>query len=178
MLDLEAELDAVLAALTRSGIEYAVCGGIALAIHWQPRATVDIDLLMRPESRSRAYAAFESAGFEGLTKVEAVDGDTLTLDLLLATPSFESAWQSRETVPWRGGPLSVVSREGLIALKADRASGQDLVDIERLVNDGWPDKSERAIMMRITRTSQLRKLCLSLAKAKPVKREPQKKETS
>jgi hypothetical protein len=35
------------------------------------------------------------------------------------------------------------------------------------------DYSEKAIAMRIRQASQLRKLCLSLAKAKPVKK-PQK----
>jgi hypothetical protein len=39
MLDLEAELDAVIGALSHAGIEYAVCGGLAMAIHGKPRAT-------------------------------------------------------------------------------------------------------------------------------------------
>lgn len=34
------------------------------------------------------------------------------------------------------------------------------------------DYSEKAIAMRIRQVSQLRKLCLSLAKAKPVKKAP------
>lgn len=35
-----------------------------------------------------------------------------------------------------------------------------------------PDMSPRAITVRIIRTSQLRKLCLSLAKAKPIAKPP------
>jgi hypothetical protein len=38
MLDLEAELDAVIGALSRAGIEYAVCDGLAMAIHGFVRA--------------------------------------------------------------------------------------------------------------------------------------------
>src|SRR4051794_38796635 len=46
------ELSQLIAALNREGIEYALCGGIAMAIHGRPRATVDIDLLILAESLS------------------------------------------------------------------------------------------------------------------------------
>jgi hypothetical protein len=96
VLDLEQELDGVLRALEQHDIAYAICGGIAMAIHGHPR------------------------------------GETLMLDLLLVTPKHEPVWQSRETWPWRGRSVSVVSAGGLIALKSSRGSKQDLADIERL----------------------------------------------
>src|SRR5207249_807005 len=63
MLDLEGELDAVIAGLERTGVEYAVCGGLAMAIHGKPRATIDIDLLIQSGDEERVYGAVEPLGF-------------------------------------------------------------------------------------------------------------------
>ncbi|RYE93550.1 MAG: hypothetical protein EOO75_04120 [Myxococcales bacterium] len=46
-LDLFAELTGLLQILEQRGLDYALCGGIALAIHGVPRATQDIDLMGR-----------------------------------------------------------------------------------------------------------------------------------
>lgn len=67
-----------------------------------------------------------------LTKPDPGSEDFLSLDLLLVTPDLEEVWQSRQVLDWEGGRLQVVSREGLIALKALRNSGQDQDDIARL----------------------------------------------
>ncbi len=151
MLDLPQELDAIRRALSGEGIEYAVCGGIAMAIHGFTRATEDIDLFIRPESYVRLKEAVAPLGFtfearpmsfsdgameiRRLTKLDPVDGDVLTLDLLLATPASESVWATRKSLVWRGEAVSVVSREGLILLKRFRSSDQDLVDIRHLEID-------------------------------------------
>ena len=46
MLDLYEEFRAVVTALEDRDIDYAVCGGLAVAVYTEPRATVDIDLLV------------------------------------------------------------------------------------------------------------------------------------
>lgn len=146
MFDLAAEFEAVLAVLAEREIEYAVCGGMAMAIHGYLRATVDIDLLIRPEDEERVYAAVEPIGYtframpmrldKGAMEIrrvtKLVEGDPLMLDLLLVTAQSEGVWRNRQTMTWRGKPVSVVSPEGLIALKLSRSSLQDLADIERL----------------------------------------------
>lgn len=145
MLDLERELDAVRNALNERGIEYALCGGLAVGVHGFPRATVDIDLLIRPESEEAVYDAVASLGFSykanpmnfGAISIRRVskiddDGEVLMLDLLLVTPSFEPVWESREQHDWLGRRLPVVSKQGLIALKRGRSSKLDLADIEKL----------------------------------------------
>ena len=43
-----------------------------------------------------------------------------------------SVWETRREVEWEAGKLWVVSREGLIALKSLRGSGQDKDDIRQL----------------------------------------------
>ena len=48
--DLIAELEQLVDALHADAAEYALCGGLALAVHGHPRATKDIDLLVRAEA--------------------------------------------------------------------------------------------------------------------------------
>ena len=50
MFDLYEEFKSIVSALEEQGIDYAVCGGLAMAVHGLPRATVDIDLLIPSES--------------------------------------------------------------------------------------------------------------------------------
>jgi len=150
MIDLAEEFEAVISALAEHGIEYAVCGGLAMAVHGFPRATVDIDLLVRPEAEEHVYAAVGPLGFRiranpmhfdqgrmEIRRVSKIDpaGDTLMLDLLLVTPAFESVWRDRTTIESDFGPISVVSRQGLIELKSGRMSGVDQDDIKRLRNE-------------------------------------------
>jgi hypothetical protein len=56
----------------------------------------------------------------------------LSLDLLLVTPAIQAAWDSRQTMEWDFGKITVVSRDGLIALKSLRGNGLDQDDIKRL----------------------------------------------
>ena len=151
MLDLYEELVALIDALESKRIDYAVCGGLAMAIWGLPRATVDIDLLIEGESLAaveevaallgytfKAHPMTFSSGaivIHRVTKIDPDGGDVLMLDLLLVTPAVADAWQNRTRVEWDQGLMSVVSREGLAKLKSFRGSGTDLDDIERLKGD-------------------------------------------
>lgn len=148
MLDLYDELVALLGALEEAGVDYAVCGGLAMAIHGFPRATVDVDLVVPPASADAALACARSLGYTILadprrlargaveirrvTKIDPTSHDLLSLDLLLVTPAIEHVWKDRARVHWERGDLWVVSREGLVSLKRLRGSGQDLDNIARL----------------------------------------------
>lgn len=146
MFDLERELDSVRNALNERGIDYALCGGLAVGVHGFPRATVDIDLLIRPEAEDAVYDAVAPLGFtfkanpmnfgpmqiRRVSKIDEADGEVLMLDLLFVTSAFEQAWESRERHEWLGRELVVVSKQGLIALKTGRSSKLDLADIEKL----------------------------------------------
>lgn len=153
-MDLIAELANVSRALERAGVPYAVCGGIAVTIHGHVRATKDIDLLIRPEDRDRALEIVSALGFDRqalpmtfgagtaterhvqrVTKLEA--GESLTVDFLMVGPLYEGAWSARESYAWEGATLTVVSLDGLLAMKRIAGRAQDLADIERLT--GGPD---------------------------------------
>jgi hypothetical protein len=148
MLDLYEELKGLIARLDEGGIQYALCGGLALALHGIPRATVDIDILIRRESLEQVHALVERLGYiikaEPMTfaqgdveihrfsKKDEETGYWLPLDFLLVTPRIRRLWESRQEVQWEGARLWVVSQEGLIYLKSLRGSGQDLEDIQKL----------------------------------------------
>jgi hypothetical protein len=151
VLDLFEELVALIDALESAQIEYAVCGGLAMAIWGHPRATVDIDLLIERESLGAVESVAATLGYtfkanpmtfssgaiviHRVTKIDPDGGDLLMLDLLLVTPVVLDAWQDRTRMQWDRGTMTVVSREGLAKLKSFRASGTDLDDIRRLQED-------------------------------------------
>ena len=148
MLDIVEELRALLAALSERDVEYALCGGLALAVHGVPRATVDIDLLVLADDVDAAVAAARDRGFvvdadsmqladarvtvRRVSKLGAPGEDPLPLDLVVVTEENRKAWDSRERMAWIDGDLTVVSVDGLVHLKRLRSSRQDIADIERL----------------------------------------------
>ncbi len=136
---------AVAAALERHRVDYALVGGLAVAVWGAPRATKDIDLLIRPESLAEAMAAVATCGFtlagaplrfrdgmelQRVTKVQA--GAHCTVDFMLVGEALEEIWTSRQEIETEGGTLWVVSRDALIRMKAQAARPQDIADIERL----------------------------------------------
>lgn len=148
MIDLYEEFDALITALNERSIEYALCGGIAMAVYGVPRATVDIDLLITEDSVEAVCAAAAESGYtlkampmrfaggkieiRRVSKIDSESGEVMTLDLLPVTPAIKEVWEGREEIEWERGKLVVVSREGLIKLKMLRNSGQDRDDIMRL----------------------------------------------
>ena len=51
-MDLLEELKKLTQKLDQSGIDYALCGGLALAIYAKPRATLDIDMMVQQDDFS------------------------------------------------------------------------------------------------------------------------------
>ncbi len=150
MLDLYAELRQIVAALDAGEVDYALCGGVALAIHGIPRATLDVDLLIRTADVDRVRRALGPLGYRltgadmefaggsvvisRFVKLDPDSEDALIVDLLHATDPLEPVWKGRQRLPWEYGSISTVSRDGLIALKRLRASGQDQDDIDKLTD--------------------------------------------
>lgn len=147
-MELFTEFSQLVNELNKEQVDYALCGGLAMAVYAFPRATLDIDILIEPESLKKTKSVAERLGFNfdvglmrfnedtvqiyRLTKTSPDKGDTLMLDMLLVTPEMEAVWKSRQRVSWEGGELPVVSPRGLIELKSKRLSGQDQDDIMNL----------------------------------------------
>ena len=131
--------------LGRSGVEYALVGGLAVAVWGAPRATRDIDLLVRADALESAMAAAARRGFDlraipmtfrdgmQLQRVTRADGKALlSVDFILVNENLEATWSSRRAHETSGQTLWVVSRDALIAMKALAARRQDIADIENL----------------------------------------------
>src|SRR5687768_11318328 len=131
------------------GLEYAVCGAIALGIQGFPRATMDIDLLIEEPSLEKALKIAADQGYDirgldisfkdpilEIRTVSKIIGDAiLRLDLLLVTDEIEDVWETRERLPYLGRSMWVVSRNGLIKLKKRANRPQDIADIDRIENE-------------------------------------------
>ncbi len=144
------ELSQLISALNKNEIEYAVCGGLALTIHGFPRATFDIDILIKAESLEKAYEIAAKYGYDirgldisfkeravEIRRVSKIDdeGEVLPLDFLLVTPQVEDVWETRQKLIWQNKLLWIVSPEGLIKMKELAGRAKDLIDIDRIKNE-------------------------------------------
>ncbi len=147
-MDLLIELKNLIEALEKNKIDYALCGGLALAVYARPRATLDIDIMVEPDILAAVKKVVKKIGFnvpaapmsfkdgavqiQRMTKIDKESEEHMVLDLLLVTPQIKTSWDSKISVDWEGGALKVLSPKGLIMLKSLRNSGQDIDDIEYL----------------------------------------------
>ena len=99
MLDLYDEFAALIGALHKNAAPYAVCGGLAMAVHGLPRATVDVEVLVPLGEIERVIEIARTLGYDlranpmsfaggtveirRVTKIDSSSGDVLSLDLLL-----------------------------------------------------------------------------------------------
>ena len=152
MIDIFEELKTLTQTLENRGVEYALCGGLAMAVHGYVRATVDIDLVVLSSDLTPVFEIVRGLGYDieakpmrlaqgkviihRLSKVVSGSKDILSVDLIVASEEIESVWESREKVKLEHGVVTVVSRQGLMDMKQLRGSKQDMADIERLGGDG------------------------------------------
>jgi hypothetical protein len=148
-MNLKEELFRVVSALGDAEVDYALCGGMAVIIHGYPRATRDIDILIREKDLDRAQQSLRHIGYSlasgmipfdvgkpterrvlRITKVE--DDDFLTLDLILISPFLRDVWDSREKHLVENREIRVVSRAGLAKMKRAAGRPQDLADLAGL----------------------------------------------
>ena len=152
-MNLRGELFAVVDKLREAGLDYALCGGLAVAVHGYPRATKDIDILIREGDLERSRKALGSAGYTleaGLIpfdigkpterrvfRVTKIEGpEFMTVDLILVSGFLEEVWRDREKHVLEGSELGVVSLKGLRTMKRVAGRPQDLADLAQLGIEG------------------------------------------
>jgi Uncharacterised nucleotidyltransferase len=143
------ELHAIADALSGAGIEYAVCGGIAVTVHGATRTTKDIDLLVERSDLPRILELIRPLGYAFVALPMTFDAGTererhvqrvskmeaqhhLIVDLMIAEQGFAGLLADRVSFDLPRGRLSVVSRSTLLRMKRLAGRPQDLADIERL----------------------------------------------
>ena len=139
----------LLSILNAHRVKYLVIGAYAVAIHAQPRATKDLDILVKadPGNAKAVFAALAEFGapLEGLTSADFAEPgpffrmgrEPVCVDILTAIPGveFDAAWSRRvEDVFDEGTNLraNFISREDLLAAKRAAGRRQDLADIEAI----------------------------------------------
>ncbi|TWT32392.1 hypothetical protein KOR34_41550 [Posidoniimonas corsicana] len=141
----------MLSALNDAGVEYLIVGAYALAAHGNPRATGDIDLLIRPsrENAERVWKALTAfrAPKSGILVDDFTLEDTVfqigvaprRIDLLTSITgvTFDQAWDSRKPIELDGLSVYVLGRKELIANKRAAGRPKDQADAAWLEGCEW-----------------------------------------
>jgi hypothetical protein len=138
----------LLRALIEARVEFVIVGAHALAAHGLPRATGDIDILVRPTQPNAERVMQALRAFGAPVSAHAVQaGDFATpgtvyqmglpprrIDLLteITGVSFDDAWASRMEVEVAGLQLGFLGREALIENKRATGRDKDLLDVKAL----------------------------------------------
>ena len=130
----------------RHGVDYAVCGGFAVAHHGFVRMTLDLDLLLDPDADNarRAFAALKEFGFghAGFTAEDLAKPNTAVtlgeqpnqIDLLTRMSSDSTAkviWNA-DKASLGGIPVRVVNKADLLHAKREANRSKDRIDLEEL----------------------------------------------
>jgi Nucleotidyltransferase of unknown function (DUF6036) len=136
--------------LNEEKIDFLIVGGYAVAFHGAPRATGDIDILIRPEHEHvvRLLAAVKRFGFptEGVTpeyllsysKILQLGRVPVQIHIMTSITgvTWEDAWASRHEGVYGGVPVFFIGLSALVANKAATARAKDIADVEALRRKG------------------------------------------
>jgi hypothetical protein len=145
-MDLLPDFKDLLSALAASSADYLIVGGWAVGYHSEPRFTKDLDLLIGtdPGNLARIVRAVQTFGAPrtivdqlatlGPDEFLFLGAPPARIDLLRSIPGveFESALLRGEHVDWDNVPVTVISKEDLIASKRAAGRERDLRDLKRL----------------------------------------------
>lgn len=148
MMELPEDFRDLLIELADAKADFVVIGGHAVAFHGHPRATKDLDVLVRavPENAKRVYSALASFGAP-LAAFEVSVEDFATYDGVLqvglpprridilnrvAGISFDQAIEDGLAFDLLGRRIPIIGRSALLRNKRAAGRAQDLADVEAL----------------------------------------------
>ena len=148
-MNLEEELKALVKKLGEHKSGYALCGGLAVAVHGYPRATIDIDLWAKSKKDVFEIKTLaKQLGFEfvadpmsfynekviihRVSKIK--DNDFLIIDII-EYEELDNNNDAIEMVQWDDIELPVLTKEALIFTKKYRNNELDQSDIKKLSNE-------------------------------------------
>jgi hypothetical protein len=156
LIELPDDFRDLLLELADAGAQFVLVGGHAVAFHGHPRATKDMDILIRADKSNaeRVYSALAAFGAP-LATFEVQAADFLAYDgvLQIGLPprridilnradgiTFEEAVAERACFALDGRTIPVIGRAAL--LKNKRAAGrpQDIADVEAIAHAASHDK--------------------------------------
>jgi hypothetical protein len=140
------DLKELLRAFNDHAVRYLIVGGYAFGVHAEPRATKDLDILIRSDEENsqavfRALAQY-GAPLGDLTVADFMDGATFQIgqppariDILQQIDgiTFDEAWANRIEGLIDGQiQAAVISRDDLIQNKLATGREQDMLDVKKL----------------------------------------------
>ena len=148
MIDLFEDFRDFLIELHDAEVQFVVLGGHAVAFHGHPRATKDLDVLVRadPDNAQRVYAALAAFGAP-LSAFEVTAKDFSSYDgiLQLGVPprridiinhadgiTFAEAVADGQTFEVNGRAIPIIGLEALIKNKRAAGREQDIADVRAL----------------------------------------------
>lgn len=148
MIDLPTDFRDLLVELRDAGAEFVVLGGYAVGFHGHPRATKDLDVLVRatdPNSERvyRALAAFgaplntfevAAADFATYDGVLQIGAPPLRIDIITRASgiTFDDAIADASTFDLDGRAIPVIGLDALLQNKRAAGRPQDLADVAAL----------------------------------------------
>jgi predicted nucleotidyltransferase len=141
---------AAASALEDAGVAYGLMGGLAASLYGRPRATDDIDLLVRPTEAKRALEALAAAGFEteetNPSWIYKAARDGLTVDLMFGIYGgihLDDEMLAHATLQEAAGEqVRVLAPEDIVVIKAishDDASPRHWYDALAILADADVD---------------------------------------
>jgi len=139
------DIESLLRSLNAREVEYVIIGATAFPIHGYARATLDIDLFIRPENHNgeRLLKALRDFGYDVqdltiedlLTKKVLIRQYLVETDLhpYVAGVTFEQVWANRVSGTYGNEPVSYASLDDLIAMKRAAGRNKDLEDLKVLL---------------------------------------------
>ena len=148
MIELPEDFRDLLLALHDAGAEFVVLGGHAVAFHGHPRATKDLDVLVRAdrENAKRVYRALAAFGAP-LSAFEVGEADFSTYDgiLQMGVPplridilnradgiTYDDAVADGQSFDLDGRRIPVIGKAALLQNKRAAGRAQDLADVKAL----------------------------------------------
>jgi hypothetical protein len=141
----------VLGAFVEGGVDFVVVGAHALAVHGFPRATGDIDILVRPsmDNARRVFEALQAFGapveahgvdekdFASLGYVYQIGLPPRRIDILtdVSGLSFEEVWRTKFRMQVGDVEVFFIGRDAMIKNKKASGRMKDLADVEALEGD-------------------------------------------
>lgn len=138
----------LLAELTEADVRYLIVGGHALAVHGVSRATLDLDIFVRPDSLNAEKIIHALVAFgaplraHGVSKHDFEREGTIyqlglppnRIDILTAIDgvNFDQAWEGHVEVTVDRVQMHVIGLESIIKNKISAGRPKDLVDVAAL----------------------------------------------
>lgn len=143
----------LLSVFNAHGVKYLNVGGYAVSFHAQPRATKDIEILVKADAANAkaVYAALTEFGaplkdltaesFAETASFFRIGREPVAVDLMTEIPGvdFDAAWERRvegAIDPARSLVAHFISKDDLIAAKLAAGGPQDMADVAAIRQAG------------------------------------------